>query len=480
MKHDVLVIGAGVSGMTAALLLAQRGLSVGLVEASDNVGPTIRGFYRAGHYFDTGFHYTGLLEKNELLGSLLHQLGVWEKLTCVPLSNTQGDYIACANPAFSLQLTQHFDANEALLQEQFPAERQAIAAYFREVRALWETVPYAMLRMGADQLSIADKLESQDVLSYFRERISDPLLIALLCAHGMLYGMPPEKTSVFYHAMVAGSYYGQSYQIQGGGRALADAFKETMLQAGVHICTGLRVTAISLSESGDFQGVVTDKEDEPIMAKSCVFSGDPRLLLELLPEKAMRPIYRKRLRDLQDTMSAFVLFGVLPESNGGLSGNIVLVQDTTPGIGALDGPLETRPIFAAKSCGPQGRSGICVICPMLGASNEIPREGTNGAYREWKHHTAETIRSLLESRNPELFSDFKVLDAATPLTFRRYCNSLSGAIYGVQHRAGNVPILPRTRVRGLLLTGQGTLSVGILGAVMSGFISVNALQEQLR
>ncbi|WP_026842265.1 FAD-dependent oxidoreductase [Citrifermentans bremense] len=59
MRYDFAVIGAGVSGITSALILAKHGRSVALLEKAPRTAPLLRGFSRQGVQFDTGFHYTG-------------------------------------------------------------------------------------------------------------------------------------------------------------------------------------------------------------------------------------------------------------------------------------------------------------------------------------------------------------------------------------------------------------------------------------
>src|ERR1700712_4462567 len=52
----VLVLGAGPAGLTAAYLLAQRGVSTTVVEAEDQVGGLAKTVERNGYRFDLGGH----------------------------------------------------------------------------------------------------------------------------------------------------------------------------------------------------------------------------------------------------------------------------------------------------------------------------------------------------------------------------------------------------------------------------------------
>lgn len=483
MRYDVLVIGAGVSGMTSALLLADQGFSVGIVEASDRIAPTIRGFQREGFYFDTGFHYTGLLGKEELLGVLLHRLGVWDSIVGIPVQSGEGDRVQFADPAFSLQFHQGWESNKAMLQDAFPEERLGIEEYFQIAQTLWSRVPWAVLRGELGPFEQFSEDGSQDLLHFLRSRIQNPRLIAVLCSQGLLYGMPSEGTSLFYHVMVAGSYYGQVYQIAGGGSALAEAYEAALQRAGVRILTGCSVTAITTSDDGKVTGVKLNKGEDRIEVDTCLFSGDPRLLLDLLPESFLGSIYRRRLHGLQDTMSAFILFGVLPKARASLNGNLILLEDIAPGIGCMHTPLHKRPIVALQSRIVDGPSGVSVICPM--SFGEIAEwepaycRKRSRSYSEWKKETADALCARLECRGGSMFEGFRTLDTATPLTLRRYCGSVAGALYGTQHRACDLPLLPRTRVPGLYLTGQGVLATGVLGAVMSGYVSSNAILSHI-
>jgi len=55
MNPDVLVVGAGVSGLVAAVELKRRGFSVQVMEASDNVGGRVRTDEVNGFLLDRGF-----------------------------------------------------------------------------------------------------------------------------------------------------------------------------------------------------------------------------------------------------------------------------------------------------------------------------------------------------------------------------------------------------------------------------------------
>jgi len=100
MKYDYGVIGGGVSGMTTALILARKGYSVVLVEKSERIAPTIRGFVKEGLFFDTGFHYTGGFGTGEPMDIFFRYLGLSDKVKKLPFDEYGFDTLRCLDPPF--------------------------------------------------------------------------------------------------------------------------------------------------------------------------------------------------------------------------------------------------------------------------------------------------------------------------------------------------------------------------------------------
>ena len=75
----------------------------------------------------------------------------------------------------------------------------------------------------------------------------------------------------------------------------------------------------------------------------------------------------------------------------------------------------------------------------------------------------------------DLLGELDIIEVATPLTFRDYTNAPHGGLYGAKHRLSDMPLLPRTRIKGLYLSGQATLATGIMGAMLSGFQSAASI-----
>jgi all-trans-retinol 13,14-reductase len=87
---------------------------------------------------------------------------------------------------------------------------------------------------------------------------------------------------------------------------------------------------------------------------------------------------------------------------------------------------------------------------------------------------------------PELDGRLQIIEAATPLTMRDWAASPRGSLYGLRHTVDQFPLLPMTKVEGLLLAGQSVLLPGVLGAVVSAMVAcslvvgLEPLRKELR
>ena len=120
MKYDDIVIGAGVSGLTAAILLAQNGRKVAIIEKSGKIAPTIRGFVRNDIYFDTGFHYATLLGREEPFTMLCERLGIMSQIEVREYGKATGDYLYSLSPEFKFQFKSKLHNLAQQLTEIFP------------------------------------------------------------------------------------------------------------------------------------------------------------------------------------------------------------------------------------------------------------------------------------------------------------------------------------------------------------------------
>jgi len=488
MKYDGLVIGGGLSGMTAAIILAQKGFNTALVEKSPHMAPTIRGFKRQGLFFETGFHYTGGLNEGEPLDIFFHYLGLSAKIEKYPLNEQGFDIFRCLEPGFEFPFPCGYEPIQERLSELFPKDRKAIKVYLQTVKNTYRSQPYIDLDrdMNPIGLSMMHGSSLRDVLD---RTMDDEMLKGILSMHCLLHGVSPEEVPFSNHAMVAGSYYESANGIKGGGMSLTEAFAARLKELGVDIYCGREVQKILLSVNQAVSGVRFG-DDEVLQCRYCISTVHPHHLLKIVPDSAFRPIYRERLKRLEDTCSAVIIYAKSHSPIKILAGaNLFLFPSFHFPDPEGSGPVDKKPMFVAHSYQEDGESqqeGIVIICPLFHTGTHnwkalFPTEDSS-VYQSFKSQISRRIIRHLESSCPEFQDRIIEVDCATPLTLKRFTNSPFGSLYGVKHKIEQVNPMPVTKVKGLLLAGQSITAPGVLGAMVSSFLACGNIvgHEKLR
>ena len=477
MKYDYVVIGAGVSGMSTAIILAKRGFDVALVEKSRKTAPLIRGFTRNGTYFDTGFHYTGSLGQDEILDVFFRYLGLADQLVRVPYDPEGFDIFRSLNGGFEFRFPYGYDRIRKKFYETFPAEKNALDTYLQAVKVTYNSFPYISLNEDAAPAGIQNRAHGQS-LKEFLDRLTDNrVLKAVLSMHCMLHGVPADEIPFVNHACVVGPYYESVHGIRGGGLSLAKAFETQLKILGVDVYCGQGASKIRLSYDSTPAGVRLEDGQE-LDCRGCVSTVHPSKFLGLIPESFFRPAYRKRLKRLEETGSANILYAGCnspPELLG--HANILVSSDLNiSGLRETD-PLENRPVFI--SCArPTGagtaKHGLTAICPASSSQTNRWSDSMTGKrppdYIDYKEEIAAKLCQSIGAVCPELIEKISFTECATALTLRDYSHSPFGSLYGVKHKVGQYNPLPLTKAKGLFLAGQAIAAPGILGAVVSAFL----------
>ncbi|MHC4215283.1 MAG: phytoene desaturase family protein [Planctomycetota bacterium] len=193
MKYDDIVIGAGVSGLTAAILLAQNGRKVAIVEKSGKIAPTIRGFFRNGVYFDTGFHYGSMFGEGEAFSRLCEKLGILSQIEVREHGKGGGDYFYSIKPEFKFEFKSKIHNLSDQLIELFGEDSRAIAGFLGNIEEFLGTLNNSFFETVLNPPAIF-KTPNQTLAQYLQEHFKSPLLQSLLCCHAILYGSLPQET----------------------------------------------------------------------------------------------------------------------------------------------------------------------------------------------------------------------------------------------------------------------------------------------
>jgi oxygen-dependent protoporphyrinogen oxidase len=247
---DVVVVGAGVSGLTAAFRLQQQDLAVDVLEAAPRAGGVIGTQRRDGFVFETGPNST--LDTTPLIDALLADLGIaGERRNASAVAATRFivrdgalQALPASPPAFLTTGAFSLAAKLRLLREPFIAPapagvEESIAAFVRR-------------RLGPELLDYAIDPFVAGIYAGDPERISVPAAFPRLHAleqrygsliRGQIAGARERRRSAEKAKNVAASF-----SFAGGMQTLTDALASKL--AGLR--TGIRVTRIARAADGRY------------------------------------------------------------------------------------------------------------------------------------------------------------------------------------------------------------------------------------
>ncbi|WP_027185257.1 phytoene desaturase family protein [Desulfovibrio inopinatus] len=478
MTRKVVVIGAGVAGMATALICAGQGDTVTLVEKAPQLGPNLRGFHRGGVAFDIGVHYLGAIDEHDIMPSYFRYLGL-APLTFIPFQKEGFERLILESSESVIDVPVGCERVADMASSLFPDDSSGISDYLDQVQARCSTSPFLNFDTKYAPSSSFHLFENLSVENVLNERMESPEARALFGVGSMLYGTPPSRAPFDIHAKVVGTYYRSAGMVEGGGEALTRSFVQALVDRGVECIVGAAVQTIELSASGAVAAVQLDNGRQ-LEADMCVCCTHPGILPELLPQKALRPVYRKRLHSLQSTPSAYAIFArcrrPVPEFWGRAT-CVLSSPDVEIGYSPTT-PQEERPLWF-YSTNYNGQQGLTIF--TSGFFDEVSdwqdssRTSRPGEYTEFKQRCTERILHRVYRLFPSLRGNLDILESATPLTFKDYLSSPGGGLYGPMHTVDQSDVLPMTKVPGLFLAGQATIAPGVLGAIVSSCVACGVI-----
>lgn len=442
MKSCV-VIGAGITGLAAAIILAQNGVSVTLIEKSQRIAPLLRGFSREGFHFDTGFHHAKGLRAGGPLRCWLQSLGLNLNFNDCQIVKE----VVCVNHG-----SYFLPCRDGFIETIFPASVSSYRNFCETGARMQERSPY-MTGDSSAQFSILPTATTP-LAGYISDLRFDADLEKVLLARCMLFGVSPQDASVEDFFLVSGAPQEESMTISGGGFALAEAFEQRIAELDIHLICGQAVT--DLNTDGRFLKGITLENGKMVDATHVIYTGHPRQLKKMIPKSALRPAWFTHIETMPETAEPLALYGTcgdaLPELHSWYciprNGKLNCIEDNDPAMCVMTGPV----------C-KQGRKSCMAIVPTSGIA------------------PVERLLDLLEEKFPTLKGDggFHVLGSFSGETMRRYIYGSTGSIYGNAHMNDTLPLVPVTRLNGFFLAGQSILLPGLLGCIISAAVATSMI-----
>lgn len=490
--YDVVVIGAGIGGLSVAALLAKAGKSVLLVERHDRPGGYAHGFKRRGFHFDSGVHLvSGCGSDGYLNGSIIHKIclavGIDPQAVFIPIPA----YARAVFPEFEIPLHAGEDAFIAGLTERFPEEKDRLLALIRLCRVLAEEAMVAdeILEQGKSAC-ISPALALANLFRYRRTTLSEALDEFLVdarlksaCASLWPYlGLPPSKLSFLYWAsMIAGYTYEGGYYCQGSFQAYANLLAAAVKEQCGEVLLNSSVRRICV-EQGKASGIILEN-GQVIRAGTVVSNIDARQTADLLIGREHLPEgYCEGLEKLNPSLSVFVSYVAtdlqLAEQAHTHESFFFDSFDHEAGYaltweGRSNWFSATLPSLTDPSLAPQGQHILLLttLCPFqIGQS-----------WRQAKRWFQQRLLEKAERHFPGLNDHLLLVESGSPRTLERYTLNQQGAAYGFAPTPDQVgPNRPGVRgaLQGLYYAGHWTRpGGGVAGVSVSALLATQAILD---
>ena len=495
--YEVVVIGSGIGGLTAALACAREGRRVAVLEAEKQFGGYINPFKRKHYWFDTGIHYIGELGPGQSLRHHLEKLELYDAIGFREL-NPEG-FDRYVFPDYEVRMGRGADRFRDRLALDFPHERPGIDKFFGLLEEASQAIRKATkLR---DWKSALPLLRHAPLLYRYRKAtfaemlddcVRDRRLRAALAGPGGDIGLPPARVSGFMMLGLLAHYLGGAFFPKGGSKAVRDAYVEALRSHGAELHRNTRVERI-LTSGGRVRGVRNDKGEE-FLAPVVISNADAAHTLgTMLGEEHLGwNLRRKVARTTQSlgSLCAFVGTDLNPADHGLDDANIWSYPSYD--IDSLYEPVfagrfsDVVPFFLTVptlkdpdgSHAPEGKHTVELItfCPYgpFRRWKDQPTLKRDEDYRALKEQLGMTLLERAETFIPGLRDHMEVYEFATPLTNTSFANAPMGAIYGPEHSPRQFALgryQPKGPVDGLYLCGASTFSAGIGACVASGVVA---------
>jgi phytoene dehydrogenase-like protein len=492
-RYDVVVIGAGLGGLTTGAILARAGRKVLVIERSNSVGGAASSYMSGDLFVEGSLHETS--DPRHPLDPKHHVLtraGVIDAVKWIP---SGAFYEARGGPLEQpFTMPDNFAAARRALTERFPEARAGIEQLLGEM----ERIVVAVSTLSHDGETVLQNPRESLVALLKRLPASDDWQLSLsqkldqvfgdneavkcaLAANLCYYHDDPARLWWIFFAMSQGNYLQSgAHFIRGGSQRLSSALGRAIKAAGGEVLVRRIVSAVAVDAQGR-PGAVThtarDGSDPKIVeGVRIVSNAAPAALAPLMPAAAAEK-FTAGYVERAPSISLFALtlglskpprdFGISGYSTQLLPRDMTRLSDYARGTTLMaEEPGERMPPMAVvdyaaiDSDVPSPPYVLSILGPDVLSNWD---SSDMDAYREKRGRWQQAIVRYLSSFYPGLADAIVASSFNSALSVRQYLNAPDGAVYGF------APTPPRSIRQALARSPRTPMPGFYLASAYAGF-----------
>ncbi len=491
-KARIGIVGAGPGGLTAAMILAHRGLDVTVFEREDAVGGRNAALHLGDYTFDTGPTF---LMMRFVLDEMFAETG-----------RRTEDYLemTALDPLYRLKVagrdlfpSPQLEVTKAEVRKHFPGNEDGVARFLKAEHARFErllpclqkdysslSAYFAPMFLKALPRMSLGRSVFQNLGRYF----DDEALRICFAFQSKYLGMSPWDCPAFFTMLSFIEHAFGIYHVQGGLNRISHAMAKVVEEEGGKIRLSTPVSELLL-DGRRAVGVRLEEGSEERFDRVVVNADFGHAMNTLVPPDRLRRYTPAKLKKWKLSCSTFMLYlGVNRTYPEHPHHNVIFADDYRRNVNEIAdlGVLSEDPSFYVQNASvtdptlaPEGKSAIYILVPCANRRAAIDWPAESAAY-------ANKVLDLAEQRGgfSGLREGIEEMQVTTPLDWQTRHSVYEGATFNLAHNIGQVLYFrPHNRfedIDNLYLVGGGTHpGSGLPTIYESGRISGNLLCRDL-
>jgi phytoene desaturase len=490
-SKTVVVIGAGVGGLTAAIYLARRGLHVTVLEKNASPGGRCNRLSRDGHYFDTGptLFVMPLLYEAEFrsLGVSMHER--------LDLQRVDPTYHLVFDNGSQLALTSDMQFMHEQLEAIEPGSFHGLMRYLQEGEWHYQLVLEKLVnhdfRRASDFFNIPNMLlllRLKPLISHYRNMATyfeDPRLKSAFTFQDIYTGLSPFEAPATFSMMPYTELMHGIWYPKGGMYRIVEILMDLARQAGVEF--GFHAAVERIDTNAKHARGVRLADGSNLGVDLVIANADlPYVYQHLLPQdRAAKAIARKRL-----SCSVISFFWGLDKTYPELGPHtLFLADDYRENFECIERDMRLpsnpslyihTPARLDSSMAPPGQDTLIAIIPV-GHLSEDEEPDWETWQDEARQHIFRRLRTLGIT---DIEAHIKFEETCTPTMWRQRYSLVKGSTHGLAHTLTQMayfrPSNRHPRFGNLYFVGASTHpGTGIPTAMVSGRLVFERIMDEL-